>query len=70
VDHTAIHAGVWSLSMVDGVPWATPPPWIDPLRRRLRNTVHQAQRDAQQLGQQLRLALRLPPGPVTERGAA
>ena len=55
--HTAVHAGIWTLQMINGVPWARPPTWIDPHRRLLRNTAHQAADHARRLGQQLRLAL-------------
>lgn len=57
VHHTAVHAGVWTLEMRDGVPWALPPPWIDPQRRPLRNATHHATDAARRLGQQLRLTL-------------
>jgi hypothetical protein len=53
--HTDIHAGIWGLEMRDGVPWATPPAWLDPLRRRLRNTAHDRVRRAVELGRQLQL---------------
>jgi hypothetical protein len=28
--HTDVHAGIWSLEMRDGIPWARPPTWVDP----------------------------------------
>ncbi|HEX2810452.1 MAG TPA: HNH endonuclease, partial [Kineosporiaceae bacterium] len=39
-DHTALHSGIWTIIMIDAVPWAIPPPWIDPQRRPVRNTTH------------------------------
>jgi hypothetical protein len=36
--HTAVHAGEWHLEMRDGIPWAQPPTWLDPLQRWRRNT--------------------------------
>jgi uncharacterized protein DUF222/HNH endonuclease len=56
-DHTLIHLGIWDLTMVDGIPWARPPTWIDPQRRLLRNTRNHATNDAHQLGTQLHLHL-------------
>jgi hypothetical protein len=38
--HTQIHLGAWDLVMVDGIPWARPPAYLDPLRRLIRNTFH------------------------------
>ena len=38
--HADIHAGIWVLEMVDGVPYGIPPRWAHPGRPRLRNTVH------------------------------
>ena len=55
--HTAVHAGHWTLVMDDGVPWAIPARWVDPKRRRLRNTAHETARIAHQIGEQLRLLL-------------
>jgi hypothetical protein len=60
-DHTLIHLGIWELVMINGVPWARPPEWIDPLRRLTRNTLHQRADQARALGTQLQLAL--PPDP-------
>jgi hypothetical protein len=56
-DHTLIHLGVWDLAMVNGVAWARPPSWIDPLRRWIRNSLHQGADQARALGVQLRLAM-------------
>ena len=30
----------WNLVMIDGHPCAIPPTWVDPLRRPIRNTMH------------------------------
>ena len=60
-DHTLIHLGIWELVMINGVPWARPPDWIDPLRRLTRNTLHQRADEARALGTQLQLTL--PPDP-------
>jgi hypothetical protein len=53
--HSDLHTGHWQLEMIDGVPWAIPPAWIDPHRRPLRNPIHHAITCARQLGQQLTL---------------
>jgi hypothetical protein len=55
--HDAVHTGAWTLTMRDGIPWAIPPKWLDPYQHPLRNTTHQAIRDAGRLGEQLRLNL-------------
>ena len=31
--HHLIHHGDWQVTMTDGRPWFTPPPWIDPTRQ-------------------------------------
>ncbi|WP_345378850.1 HNH endonuclease signature motif containing protein, partial [Actinomycetospora straminea] len=31
--HRLIHHGQWQVAIVDGRPWFTPPPWIDPDQR-------------------------------------
>jgi len=28
--HQVIHHGHWQIDMIDGLPWFTPPAWIDP----------------------------------------
>src|SRR4051794_25380594 len=33
------HAG-WTIHIIDGQPWWTPPRWIDPHQRPVRNTAH------------------------------
>jgi hypothetical protein len=52
--HTLIHTGEWVLAMRDGVPWITPPAWVDPLRRPIRNTVFAQEQAAQRIGDSLR----------------
>ncbi|PVY97524.1 HNH endonuclease signature motif containing protein, partial [Actinomycetospora cinnamomea] len=32
--HQLIHHGHWTAEILDGLPWFTPPPWIDPERQR------------------------------------
>ena len=53
--HAAIHAGIWQLAVIDGLPWAIPPHWVDPEQRPVRNALHHAEDQARRLGQQLRL---------------
>ncbi|MBL8929999.1 MAG: DUF222 domain-containing protein [Kineosporiaceae bacterium] len=62
--HTAVHAGTWTIQMIDGVPWVIPPPWIDPLQRPIRNTIHHDERTAHRLAAHLgdQLALDLDTG--------
>jgi hypothetical protein len=38
--HTEVHLEEWEIRMRDGIPWVTPPSWIDPRRRPLRNAAH------------------------------
>jgi hypothetical protein len=59
--HTLIHTGEWLLEIRDGVPWVTPPAWVDPLRRPIRNTVFDAESEANRLGQGLLLPRTRPP---------
>ena len=47
--HSAVHAGIWSLEMINGVPWATPPRWIDREQKPVRNTYRQHRQAAEQL---------------------
>jgi len=35
--HTLIHHSGWEVHMIDGLPWFTPPAWLDPLRRPRHN---------------------------------
>jgi hypothetical protein len=30
----------WRITMINGRPWAIPPPWIDPDQTAVRNTMH------------------------------
>ncbi|WP_088318360.1 HNH endonuclease signature motif containing protein [Kineosporia sp. R_H_3] len=55
--HQQVHAGLWVVEVLDGIPWVRPPSWIDPERRRTRNLHHQTHAAAQRISQQLRLAL-------------
>jgi hypothetical protein len=46
--HDEIHHGTWELQMKNGVPWVTPPTWMDRTRTPLRNaTNHPRSRDRQ-----------------------
>ncbi len=36
--HHVIHKGVWTLRVIDNLPWVIPPPWIDLDQRPTRNT--------------------------------
>jgi hypothetical protein len=38
--HDEIHQGHWHLQMIDGVPWARPPRWINRTQPLLRNATH------------------------------
>ncbi|WP_287928441.1 HNH endonuclease signature motif containing protein [Arthrobacter sp.] len=38
--HHLIHKGDWSVQLIDGTPWYTPPYRLDPHQTRLRNTYH------------------------------
>jgi hypothetical protein len=35
--HRVIHHSDWEVHMIDGLPWFTPPAWLDPLRRPRHN---------------------------------
>lgn len=65
--HTEVHLGVWQLQVRDGIPWVVPPDWVDPQRRPLRNTAHDAADQARRLGQRLGHQLRLDLGPGAGR---
>ncbi|UNK46017.1 HNH endonuclease signature motif containing protein [Arthrobacter sulfonylureivorans] len=39
--HDLIEQGNWEINVIDGIPWFTPPDYIDPHRRPLRNTYWQ-----------------------------
>jgi hypothetical protein len=58
--HTEIHAEEWVITVQDGVPWFTPPAWVDPTRTPIRNTYHQRARQTRHTGQQLRLGADIP----------
>jgi hypothetical protein len=47
--HADVHAGIWSVQMIDGLPWARPPTWADPQRRWRRNTYRHHRDQAHQL---------------------
>jgi hypothetical protein len=32
--HQLMHHGHWTVEMIDGLPWFTPPPWVDPEQHR------------------------------------
>ena len=51
--HTAVHAGEYALTVHDGVPWVIPPPWVDPLRRPVRNPFTDAVQTVLRTGQEL-----------------
>jgi hypothetical protein len=53
--HDVVHAGEWEMRMADGVPELRPPPWVEPARSWLRNTLHRAVAQAQRSGHELRL---------------
>jgi 5-methylcytosine-specific restriction protein A len=55
--HTALHAGIWTLTMINGVPYAIPPAWLDPTRAPRRNTLHDDEATARHLAHQLTLDL-------------
>ena len=55
--HQMLHLGIGEARVVDGRLHVRLPDWIDPERRWLRNTFHQAHEAAARLGQQLALAL-------------
>ena len=38
--HTEVHQETWEIQIRDGIPWVTPPSWIDRSRRPLRNAAH------------------------------
>jgi hypothetical protein len=53
--HTEIHAGDWVVAIRDGTPWFTPPRWLDPDQRPIRNTVHAAVSEIRVMAHQLQL---------------
>ncbi|WP_199432069.1 HNH endonuclease signature motif containing protein [Qaidamihabitans albus] len=44
--HRMLHHTEWSVRMIDGRPWYTPPAYVDPQRLPRRNTVHAARRES------------------------
>jgi hypothetical protein len=58
-DHTAVHAGIDSVEMRDGIPWVRLPSWIDAFRPWVRNTTHQFRQNACGKAQQLRSQVEL-----------
>jgi hypothetical protein len=59
--HTDIHTGIWSINMRDGLPWATPPPWIDPDQHPIQHTYPQHRDAANQLALDLKPTPSHPP---------
>ncbi len=59
--HRLIHEPVthpdngWRLRMIDGLPWAIPPAWLDPAQKPLRNTLRQAINRTRHTAQQMTL---------------
>ena len=39
-DHDTFHTRGWKIEMRDGIPWCTPPRWLDPDQQPRRNTAH------------------------------
>ena len=70
-DHTGVHAGIWTITMINGVPWVIPPPWIDPHQRPVRNTIHDDERTAHRLARHLgdQLTLDLDSAPKETSGS-
>ena len=48
--HTEVHQQTWEIRMRDGIPWITPPSWIDPSRQPLRNAAHHPQDRGRETG--------------------
>jgi hypothetical protein len=68
--HTAVHTGEWAVEVREGVPWFIPPPWVDPERRPLRNSLHSAIAATRRAGQALTRGEPLPlelPSPIAGR---
>jgi hypothetical protein len=38
--HRSFEQAGWAVAIVDGTAWWTPPTWIDPQQRPVRNTAH------------------------------
>jgi hypothetical protein len=39
--HRLVHHSAWSIQMINGIPWFTPPPWVDPAQQPVRNILRQ-----------------------------
>jgi hypothetical protein len=39
-DHDTHERRGWTITMINSVPWSTPPPWLDPDQQPRRNTAH------------------------------
>ncbi len=55
--HQQVHADIWQVEFHDGVPWVSPPAWVDPQRRPRRNPLHHPGSAVQRLAEQLALAI-------------
>jgi hypothetical protein len=55
--HVQVEQGHYTLVMLDGIPHVTPPAWIDPQQRPVRNTYWHDKQRARDLGRQLALDL-------------
>jgi hypothetical protein len=53
--HSAVHAGTWSLTIINGMPWVIPPRWLDEHQQPVRNTYPTATHHADHLAHQLGL---------------
>src|SRR5207302_9565191 len=40
--HRVLHGNDWSITMISGVPYFIPPPWVDPARKPMRNLLRTA----------------------------
>jgi hypothetical protein len=58
--HIQVEKGHFKLVMQDGIPYVTPPAWIDPAQRPVRNTYWLDKQAARDLGRQLALDLGTP----------
>ena len=57
--HQMVHTGILAVKVENGHAWVRLPEWTAPARPWVRNVLHQSHQAAEQLGQQLRLALDL-----------
>ncbi len=60
--HDALHAGTWTITMINDVPYVVAPSWLDPTRTPRRNTLHHDETTTIPLAHQLTLHLH-PPTP-------